>query len=262
MSPPWRPQRREERGAYATVAQAEDTNVELTAPARETPNEDHDENEERDLELSEPNGSAPTAEELLLLPRVADKLPYGAFLVAIVELCERFAYYGLSGPFQNYISNSYKDPNGLPGALGLKQSGATAMTNFFQFWCYCTPLLGAVVADQYLGKYATIKWFSVVYMVGIAILFVTSLPWSIERGAAFPGLVVAMAVIGLGTGGIKSNVSPLIAEQIRSTKPFVKTLRGGQRVVVDPEVTVQRIYMILYEVLLYGRSLWNANIHI
>jgi len=191
-------------------------------------------------------GSVPTPEDMLFLPRVSDTLPPGAFLVAIVELCERFAYYGLSGPFQNYIANSADDANGLPGALGLKQQGATAMTNFFQFWCYLTPLLGAVVADQYLGKYATIKWFSLVYMAGIAILFATSLPWAIQAGAAFPGLVLAMVVIGLGTGGIKSNVSPLIAEQVRSTKPFVKTMDNGKRVIVDPEITVQRIYMVFY----------------
>lgn len=41
-----------------------------------------------------------------------------AFLVAVVELCERFAYYGLAGPLQNYIANKYHDPNGLPGAIG------------------------------------------------------------------------------------------------------------------------------------------------
>jgi len=188
----------------------------------------------------------PTTEDFATLPKVADKLPWGAFLVAIVELCERFAYYGLSGPLQNYMSNKYNDPNGLPGAIGLAQTGATALSNFFQLWCYVTPILGAIVADQFLGKYATIKYFSMIYMVGIFILFVTSLPFSIERGAAFPGLIVAMVVIGLGTGGIKSNVSPLIAEQVRTKRPFVKELSNGRRVIVDPEVTVQRVYMVFY----------------
>jgi dipeptide/tripeptide permease len=242
MSSAWR-QKSEERGAYTTVAQTEDANAQSTAHGRDG---DGEEVEAKVLPAPVHIGSVPTPEDLLFLPRVADSLPYSAFLVAIVELCERFAYYGLSGPFQNYIANEYNDANGLPGALGLKQRGATAMTNFFQFWCYLTPLFGAIIADQYLGKYATIKWFSLVYMVGIAILFVTSLPWALESGAAFPGLVVAMVVIGLGTGGIKSNVSPLIAEQVRSTKLFVKTLASGKQVIVDPEITVQRIYMVFY----------------
>ncbi|KAF2134439.1 DNA repair helicase, partial [Dothidotthia symphoricarpi CBS 119687] len=233
----------EERGAYATVAQTEDASAESRIHEDK---HDHGDGENQGPESVHFDDSQPTSEDLALLPRVADKLPYGVFLVAIVELCERFAYYGLSGPFQNYIANGYHDANGLPGALGLGQSGATALTNLFQCWCYVTPIAGAIVADQYLGKYVTIKWFSVVYMVGIMILFVTSLPWGIENGIAFPGLITAMTVIGFGTGGIKSNVSPLIAEQVRSTKPFVKTLRGGQRVIVDPEVTIQRIYMIFY----------------
>lgn len=59
----------------------------------------------------------PTAEELQTLRRVADRLPNSAWLVAIIELCEGFAYYGLSGPFQNYIENPRNDPK-LPGAIG------------------------------------------------------------------------------------------------------------------------------------------------
>ncbi|KAK4693535.1 hypothetical protein P7C71_g3887, partial [Lecanoromycetidae sp. Uapishka_2] len=62
-------------------------------------------------------GDEPTEEERETLRKVADKLPWSAFLVAMVELCERFTYYGLSGPFQNYIQNSYHDPSGLPGAI-------------------------------------------------------------------------------------------------------------------------------------------------
>ncbi|OCK83738.1 di/tri peptide transporter 2 [Lepidopterella palustris CBS 459.81] len=188
----------------------------------------------------------PTEEEKHTLRRVSDKLPWSAFLVAIVELCERFAYYGLSGPFQNYMSNSWHDSNGLPGAIGLAQHGATGLSNFFQFWCYVTPIIGAIVADQFLGKYLTIVYFSLIYMLGILILFLTSLPVAIEHGAALGGLITAMVVIGLGTGGIKSNVSPLIAEQYRAVKPFIRTLSGGERVIVDPAVTIQRIYMIFY----------------
>jgi dipeptide/tripeptide permease len=233
----------EGRGVYTAITQIEEEDANPIARDKETASSNGD---TADLGPPVHIGSVPTSEDLLFLPRIADDLPYGAFLIAIVELCERFAYYGLSGPFQNYISNKYRDENGLPGALGLKQTGATALTNLFQFWCYITPVFGAFVSDQYLGKYVTIKWFSMIYMAGIGILFVTSLPWSIERGAAFPGLILAMVVIGFGTGGIKSNVSPLIAEQVRCTEPFVCTLRDGKKVVVDPDITVQRIYMLFY----------------
>lgn len=59
----------------------------------------------------------PTEEERATLRIVSDKIPWAAFLVAVIELCERFTYYGLSGPFQNYIQNPYKN-KGVPGAIG------------------------------------------------------------------------------------------------------------------------------------------------
>jgi len=40
------------------------------------------------------NVEFPTDEEIATLRRVADKMPIGAFAIVIVELCERFAYYG------------------------------------------------------------------------------------------------------------------------------------------------------------------------
>lgn len=126
------------------------------------------------------------------------------------------------------------------GAIGLGQKGGTGLTNFFQFWCYITPIPGAIISDQFLGKYKTILCAGVVYICGILILWTTALPTAIEHGAALPGLVVAMIVIGCGTGGIKSNVSPLIAEQYRETKAKVRTLKSGERVIVDPAVTIQR----------------------
>jgi POT family proton-dependent oligopeptide transporter len=50
-------------------------------------------------------GPAPTEEEWKSLREVADSVPKSAFLVILIEFCERFTYYGLSGPFQNYIQN-------------------------------------------------------------------------------------------------------------------------------------------------------------
>ncbi|KAI5289864.1 peptide transporter ptr2, partial [Ascosphaera atra] len=55
-----------------------------------------------------------------------------------------------------------------------------------------------------------------------------------------------MTIIGLGTGGIKSNISPLIAEQIKNQKQVIKTLSSGERVILDPARTIERVYMIFY----------------
>jgi POT family proton-dependent oligopeptide transporter len=69
-----------------------------------------------------------------------------------------------------------------------------------------TPILGAVIADQYLGKYNTILVFAGVYWVGLLILWASALPASIAGGHALGGYVAAIIIIGFGTGGIKSNI--------------------------------------------------------
>jgi len=118
---------------------------------------------------------------------------------------------------------------------------------FFQFFCYVTPILGAIVADQYLGKYNTILVFAVIYWVGLVILWTTSLPVAIENGAALGGYVAAIIVIGFGTGGIKSNIAPLIADQYTRKKMALSTdPKTGERVIIDPAITYQRIYMMFY----------------
>ncbi|KAJ2898968.1 peptide transporter ptr2, partial [Coemansia aciculifera] len=187
-----------------------------------------------------------TEEDMSTLRRVADRIPSAAYFVVLTEFCERFTYYGITGPFQNYISNGYRVPNSDPGAINGGQQMATGLSNFFQFFCYLCPILGAIVADQWLGKYKTILLFSLVYILGNVILTLTSMPVSILHHGALPGMVIAMITIGLGTGGIKANVSPMVAEQYERFRPFVRRLKNGKEVLVDRELTVQSIFNWFY----------------
>lgn len=190
------------------------------------------------------DGREPTEHEMKTLRHVSEKIPLSCWLVAVVELAERFSYYGLSTPFQNYMQNS---PTDLPaGVLNLKTQGATALSYFWQFWCYITPIFGAWIADTYLGKFNTICVFCGVYIVGIFILFITSLPSVASHNTSLGGFIVAVIVIGIGTGGVKSNVAPLIADQIPKTRPVIKVLKSGERVVQDPNITIQNVFMFFY----------------
>ncbi|KAI8319890.1 PTR2-domain-containing protein [Martensiomyces pterosporus] len=188
----------------------------------------------------------PTEEEATTWVRVADHVPRAAFLIIITEFCERFTYYGVSGIFQNYIQNGYKVPNSNPGAINGGKQMATGLGNFFQFWCYITPILGAIIADQWWGKYKTILVFAMIYLVGDIILTLTSIPASILHNGALPGLIIAMIIIGLGTGGIKSNVSPMVADQYQRHRPFIRKLKNGKEVLIDRDATIQSIFNWFY----------------
>ncbi|KAJ5587020.1 uncharacterized protein N7459_002785 [Penicillium hispanicum] len=186
------------------------------------------------------------------LRRVPDKFPRVALLILIVELGERFTYFGLSGPIQNYINNPYDPGSDLPGALGKGQEVASALGNFFKFWAYASTVIGAIIADQYLGKFKTICLATAVYIIGLIVLVSTATPAGIHSGAGFGGLIAAMVIIGLGTGGIKANVTPMCAEQYQNAEPTLKVLKSGEQVIVDPELTVERLFMWFYWVVNVG----------
>lgn len=65
-----------------------------------------------------PDGEEPTESEKFNLRHIGENLPLSAWLVAVVELCERFTYYGMNGLFQNYIQRPFDGSEGR-GALGV-----------------------------------------------------------------------------------------------------------------------------------------------
>ena len=165
----------------------------------------------------------PTVEELNTLTHIPDRIPLAAWLIVLCELCERCAFYGMSGPFQNYIQFPVPGPNDTQaGALNRGQKTATLLTTLFRFFCNITPIAGAIIADQFWGKYKTVWVSCIVYIIGLLLLVLTSIPPSINAGVALPGLVIAMIIVGAGTGGVKSSVCPLMADQCTRKTSVVK----------------------------------------
>ncbi|CAG8564844.1 7002_t:CDS:2 [Ambispora leptoticha] len=205
------------------------------------------ENEEDNVPLLQSTDNETSCTDLKTLRRIPDDIPPATWYIVLCELCERFTYYGVSGPFQNYIQfPAPKSPGEQSGAIGKGQRTATALSLFFSSFSYVTPIVGAIIADQYLGKYKTILYFSVIYITGLSILTITATPAATSIGASLPGLVFAMIIIGLGAGGIKTNVSVMVAEQYTKKKPFIRTLKSGEKVIVDPTLTIQSIFAWFY----------------
>lgn len=82
-------------------------------------------------------------------------------------------------------------------------------------------------------------------MIGHVLLIISSVPGVIEKPQlAIVIFSLSLVVMGIGTGGFKANISPLVAEQYRKTKLFIRTLPSGERVIVDPVLTTSSIYMV------------------
>lgn len=198
----------------------------------------------------------PAEEEQNTLRRVPERVPIAAFAIGFCEFSERFSYYGVTQIFTNFIEHSRPphsrtgaahNSNDHTGALGKGSQVAVGWTTFNTFWVYCTPLLGAYLADEYLGRYNTICLAVLIAIIGHALLIVAAIPSVLDdSNGAYACFIVAIFVMGLGTGMFKSNTSVLIVDQMRIKTQTVVQLKSGERVIIDPALTIARIYMWFY----------------
>lgn len=140
-------------------------------------------------------------EELKDLPPTR-AYPKKVFFIIANEFCERFSYYGLRTVLVLYLTR----------VLDFSDSNSTITFHLFAMLCYVTPILGAILGDSILGKFKTIFYLSVVYLLGELILMMSSIFWNygqLSSYATFAGLLL----IGFGTGGIKPCVGALGGDQ-------------------------------------------------
>uniref|UniRef100_A0A8B9JL45 Solute carrier family 15 member 1 n=1 Tax=Astyanax mexicanus TaxID=7994 RepID=A0A8B9JL45_ASTMX len=134
------------------------------------------------------------------------------FFIVVNEFCERFSYYGMRAVLVLYFRFFFRWDDDL----------ATSIYHAFVALCYLTPILGAIVADSWLGKFKTIIYLSIVYAIGQIVMAVSAINdltdadrdgtpdnMSVHVGLAMLGLFL----IALGTGGIKPCVSAFGGDQ-------------------------------------------------
>lgn len=88
---------------HAAMAQQQDSKIHTDATGAELPVVEHEKNAAGDVETQHTaDDLEPTDFEKSTLRHIGDAFPKSAYLIAAVELCERFTYYGCQGLFQNY----------------------------------------------------------------------------------------------------------------------------------------------------------------
>ncbi|KAJ8003349.1 hypothetical protein DPEC_G00147410 [Dallia pectoralis] len=138
--------------------------------------------------------------------------PLSIFFIVVNEFCERFSYYGMRAVLVLYFRYFLKWDDDL----------ATTIYHTFVALCYLTPILGAIVADSWLGKFKTIVYLSIVYTVGQVVMAVSAIhditdtdmdgtPNNMTVHVALS--MVGLLLIALGTGGIKPCVAAFGGDQ-------------------------------------------------
>jgi len=133
------------------------------------------------------------------------KLPYpkSVFFIVGNEFCERFSYYGMKSILSIYINRK----------LHFSESKATVIYHTFSMFCYFTPIFGAMIADQLLGKFRTIVYISLIYILGHLLKTLAAVPTLGIPPVEFS--LLGLALIAIGTGGIKPCVSAFGGDQFK-----------------------------------------------
>ncbi|KAI5359360.1 putative proton-dependent oligopeptide transporter family, MFS transporter superfamily [Septoria linicola] len=198
----------------------------------------------------------PTREESKNLRKVADSIPVTAWLLCVVELAERASYYGVNTVFSNFMqfplpkggngAGAVGSPNQTAGALGKGLQFSNAFVLLFSFLAYIIPIYGGYLADTKLGRFKTILIGVLICGVSHVIMIVGAIPKILQEGNGIAPFLISLFLLAIGAGLFKPNIAPTVLDQYRHQKQYIRTLPSGERVVVDPEVTVQRVMLIFY----------------
>ncbi|XP_042516499.1 protein NRT1/ PTR FAMILY 5.2-like [Macadamia integrifolia] len=125
------------------------------------------------------------------------------------EVFERMAYYGIASNLVLYLTKKL-------------HQGTVSSSNNVTNWVgtvWMTPILGAYIADTYLGRYWTFVISSGIYLVGMCLLtLAVSLPALRQVGVFY----CALYLIAVGAGGTKPNISTMGADQFDEFEPREK----------------------------------------
>ena len=94
-------------------------------------------------------------------PLETETMPPGIPYIIGNEAAERFSFYGMRTILVVFMVDFLHLMDGKAGSA-MSDNQAVGYYHDFASWVYFTPLLGALIADVFLGKYRTILWLSIV----------------------------------------------------------------------------------------------------
>ncbi|XP_063486222.1 solute carrier family 15 member 2 isoform X1 [Symphalangus syndactylus] len=146
--------------------------------------------------------------------------PLSIAFIVVNEFCERFSYYGMKGQDQKGLRETRTQTLRMAVLilyflyfLHWNEDTSTSIYHAFSSLCYFTPILGAAIADSWLGKFKTIIYLSLVYVLGHVIKSLGALPILGGQVVHTVLSLIGLSLIALGTGGIKPCVAAFGGDQ-------------------------------------------------
>ena len=144
--------------------------------------------------------------------------PRGLSTLFFTEMWERFSYYGMRALLVLFMIDSTR------GGMGMGKAEAGAIYGLYTFGVYALALPGGWVADRLIGQRRAV-------LVGGIIIAAGHYALAIPAEVTF---YVGLALVALGTGLLKPNVSAIVGDlytgnDARRDAGFTIFLHGNQR---------------------------------
>ncbi|KAF2454122.1 oligopeptide transporter, partial [Lineolata rhizophorae] len=213
---------------------------------------------------------APTKDEQKYLRRVIGSIPWMAWMLLVGVFLERGGYYGAVVAYNNFMqfpmpeggNGAGAPPRGsekAAGALGKGLNFATCFVTLNRIMSYTTPIFGAWLADARLGRMPSIFIGICIGAVGHLVQTVSALPPVLGSGWGLSVFLSSLVLIAVGDGMFKPCIIPTLIDQYPRQRAYVEVLASGERVIVDPEMTIQRIVVFFYAFTNLGALLPGAT---
>ncbi len=138
-------------------------------------------------------------------------MPKGVPYIIGNEVAERFSFYGMKGILTVFMTQHLITASG--DSAYMSEESAKSVYHLFTAAAYFFPLLGALIADIWLGKYKTILFISLMYCLGHGMLALMDLGPHLGLWDMKPFLFAGLILIAMGAGGIKPCVSAHVGDQ-------------------------------------------------
>ena len=142
--------------------------------------------------------------------------PAGLFLLFLVEMWERFSYYGMRGLLVLYLVQATvpaPDADGFvnPGR-GWSRGDASLLYGWYTGLAYLTPIVGGWIADRLLGTHRSMIVGGLVIALGHTVLAVSGAGPLASNALGMSIFVFGLALIVIGTGHFKPCVSVMVGQ--------------------------------------------------
>ena len=160
-------------------------------------------------------------------PTATTRMPPGIPFIVGNEAAERFSFYGMKTILVVFMTQHLLSAAGTPDFM--TETESREWLHLFVASAYFFPVVGGIVADAFLGKYLTILLLSLVYCVGHLCLAAMDMPAPFLEATLAPRgwLLAGLALIAIGSGGIKPCVSAHVGDQFgRSNRHLLERVFG------------------------------------